>query len=176
MKEVLSIDRQLLIVARTKLHQRPLERAVQVYSALGQNGAVWMVLALGGAAASKRRRSSWLKAAAVVPGTLALNYAIKRMVKRSRPKLPGLKPLGGTLSSLSFPSAHACTSFATGHVLSKLVPEARTPLFLAALLMSASRPYLGLHYPSDVVAGALLGSAIGISCESLVTGQEVSGD
>jgi membrane-associated phospholipid phosphatase len=90
----------------------------------------------------------------------ALNTAIKRVVGRRRPELPGLPPLTGTPTALSFPSAHASTSFAGADVYSRLGLPAPLLYALAAGL-SLSRLYLGVHYPSDVVAGAVLGALAG---------------
>jgi undecaprenyl-diphosphatase len=59
---------------------------------------------------------------------------------------------------LSYPSAHASTSFAGARALAAAWPAA--PLYALATAMAVSRPYIGVHYPSDVVAGAALGSAI----------------
>ena len=75
---------------------------------------------------------------------------------RPRPDLgPELAPLSPTISSLSYPSAHAATSFAAAGALG-----GSAPLYAAAGAMALTRPYLGVHYPSDVVAGALLGWAL----------------
>jgi membrane-associated phospholipid phosphatase len=79
-------------------------------------------------------------------------------VRRTRPRLDGLPPLATVPSDLSYPSAHAATSFAAARVLSEALPAA--PLYAAAGLMAATRPYLGVHYPSDVLAGTLLGLAL----------------
>jgi undecaprenyl-diphosphatase len=92
---------------------------------------------------------------------MALNYAVKRAVRRRRPQFEELPPLVRLPRSLSFPSAHAATSFAGATALGTLAPAFRAPLIAAATLMALTRPYLGLHYPSDVLAGALVGTGVG---------------
>jgi undecaprenyl-diphosphatase len=94
----------------------------------------------------------------VVIGSYALNYAVKVAVQRRRPELVGLPPLTGTVSGLSLPSAHATSSFAAARAFSGLLPGRM--LYLAAAAFAVSRPYLGVHYPSDVLAGAALGTAV----------------
>jgi membrane-associated phospholipid phosphatase len=72
--------------------------------------------------------------------------------------MDGLPPLVPTGSDISYPSAHASTSFAGARALARAWPG--TPLYAAAAAMALSRPYVGVHYPSDIVAGALLGVAV----------------
>ena len=104
------------------------------------------------------RRKGWLRGVGIVAGAYALNFVVKVAVRRRRPQLDGLAPLTATVSGLSFPSAHATTSFAAARAYGGLVPAA--PLYAAAAAFALSRPYLGVHYPSDVLAGAVLGTAI----------------
>jgi undecaprenyl-diphosphatase len=89
-----------------------------------------------------------------------LNTAVKRVVGRRRPELPGLPALTGTPTALSFPSAHASTSFAGAVTYSRLGLPA-LPLYTLATGLALSRLYLGVHYPSDVLAGAALGTLVG---------------
>lgn len=132
-----------------------------MFSRAGEHGACWLGLGLTGAALSdsRVRRARWLRGVGIVAGSYTLNYAVKVAVRRRRPALPGLPPLAPTVSRLSFPSAHATTSFAAARAFRGLV-GARV-LYGAAGLLAVSRPYLGVHYPSDVLAGAILGTTVG---------------
>jgi decaprenylphosphoryl-5-phosphoribose phosphatase len=160
----LQLDYQALLLARTRAHTRFAERLIGIYSRTGEHAACWVALGLAGAAGARTadRRRAWLRGAAIVGGSYGCNYAVKLLVRRRRPELDGLPPLTPTVSRLSFPSAHATTSFAAARAYSGLAPAAG--LYAAAVAFALSRPYLGVHYPSDVLAGAALGTAIGQTC------------
>lgn len=150
---------RVLLFARRRGHARAVERTVSTYSRLGEHGGAWIALGLGGAMLDRRdpsRRARWLRGARIVLGSYLLNQILKFAIRRQRPELAGLPPLTPTVSRLSFPSAHATTAFAGARAYSELVPSG--PLYAAAVLFGLSRPYLGVHYPSDVVAGAALGT------------------
>lgn len=157
---MLELDRKLLVLARTRGHSAVLERAIGLYSRTGEHAACWIGLGLGGAALTRdrNRRAAWLRGVRVVAGAYAVNYAVKVTVRRRRPELPGLEPLTPTVSRLSFPSAHATSSFAAARAFSRAAPA--WALYAAAAAFALSRPYLGVHYPSDVLAGATLGTAV----------------
>jgi membrane-associated phospholipid phosphatase len=162
------LDRAALRFLRTRLRAPALDRAAIAYTATGEFGALWIALSFGGALLDRRRRGLWLACGASVPFALSVNYVIKRTVHRPRPDLPGLPAVGRVPTSLSFPSGHAATSFAGAEAIGTLVPHARGPLRIGAGLMALTRPYLGLHYPSDVLVGSLLGAALGRSALALL--------
>jgi len=151
-----------LLIARTRAHTRHSERAVAAFSRLGEHGAVWLAIGAAGAlrARGQERSRGFRRARRTVVATYALNTAIKLAVRRPRPELDGLPALTTTPSALSFPSAHASTSLA-GAVSYSRLGLAPLPLYSLAAALSLSRIYLGVHYPSDVLGGALLGGAVG---------------
>jgi membrane-associated phospholipid phosphatase len=156
-----SLDRRLLRAMRTRGHSPAAEAAMIALGRLGEWGAVWAGIGLAGAAIDGSRRRRWLRAAAVGPAAVGANFAVKLAIGRPRPSLRGLPPLAGAPTSLSFPSAHATSSLAAATAFGRVEPRTRLPLYALAGGICATRPYLGLHYPSDVLAGALLGLAIG---------------
>ena len=161
MTAVETIDRRLLLFARTRGHGPRRDRAISAYSRLGEHAACWLALGAVGAALDPGRRGRWTRGAGLVASSVALNYAVKVVVRRARPQLSGLPPLSPVVSRLSFPSAHATTSFTAAAAYRGLLPAAA--LYSAAGAFALSRPYLGVHYPSDVVAGMALGTVVGIA-------------
>jgi undecaprenyl-diphosphatase len=155
------LDTALLRVMRTRAHRPAAERAMRALGTAGEWGAVWAAGGLMAAALDRPRRRRWLAAAAVGPLAVGANFAVKLVVRRPRPDLDGLAPLAGAPSKLSFPSAHATSSVAAATAMARIAPGARGPLYLLAALLCLTRPYLGMHYPSDVLAGAALGAALG---------------
>lgn len=137
----------------------PLDPAIRAYSRGGEHAACWLLTCAAGAAVDRRRRTDWRRAAATIGGTYLLNTALKLVIRRRRPELEDLPALISTPTKLSFPSAHSSSSFAAAAVLRPLLP--RVPLRAAAATMALSRVYLGVHYPSDIAAGALLGTLTG---------------
>ncbi len=154
------LDERLLRLARTRGHTPSRDRAVARFTLLGQHAALWLAIGAAGQALDGSRRVRWRRATGAVAATYALNTATKLVVRRQRPQLRGLPALVGTPTTLSFPSAHASTAFAGALAYSRAGLPA-LPLFALAAGLSYSRLYLGVHYPSDVLAGALLGTVVG---------------
>jgi membrane-associated phospholipid phosphatase len=161
MRSLRALDERLLRIARTRGHSPRAERAIARFSMLGQHGGVWLAIGGAGWALDSARRSGWRRASAGVAGAYLLNTALKLLIRRRRPELADLPALSDTPTQLSFPSAHACTSFAGARLYSRLGVPA-PPLYGLALGLSLSRLYLGVHHPSDVLAGAALGNIVGV--------------
>jgi membrane-associated phospholipid phosphatase len=125
----------------------------------GTYGAVWLVLAAVFAIGLRRPQIFVWTLVADGVGELAAD-TLKAAIPRARPHVHALvaRP-----HSHSFPSGHATTSFACATVLAFAVPRRRLPLLLLAAAIAWSRVYVGVHYPLDVLAGALLGAAIGMA-------------
>jgi undecaprenyl-diphosphatase len=88
---------------------------------------------------------------------------IKNLVERVRPcnALENVNILAGCTGSFSFPSSHAVNNFAIAVFYSSFFKKYRTLLFIVASLVAFSRIYVGVHYPSDAIGGAIIGSGIG---------------
>jgi decaprenylphosphoryl-5-phosphoribose phosphatase len=155
------LDEKLLRAMRTRGHSAGVERAMRALGKAGNNGAVWFAIGAALAIFDPSNRDAWMACAVLGPIAIVLNYAVKLAVRRPRPVIEGLPPLGGAPSSLSFPSAHATSSFAVATAMTRVDPLGALAFFLAFAL-ALGRPYLGMHYPSDVLAGALFGVALGL--------------
>jgi membrane-associated phospholipid phosphatase len=135
-------------------------RWVRRYSRLGEHAAVWLAVGAAGAAVDGRRRRRWVRATGCVGSAYLLSTSIKLAIGRKRPVVEDLPHLMATPTGLSFPSSHSTSSFAAAQAFGGLLP--RTGLYGSAAAMAFSRLYLGVHYPSDVAAGAALGTVVGI--------------
>ena len=93
-----------------------------------------------------------------------LVLAVKAGVERPRPAttIPQADPLMGA-GGWSFPSGHAATAFAGAVALTYLWRRGAPLFFLLAAAIAFSRVYVGVHYPGDVVAGAALGTVVGLA-------------
>lgn len=134
-------------------------RGALLLSRAGEHALGWVALGLAGAALDARQRRSWLRATAAVAGAHALSVGLKRLVRRPRPSDPRIRVRLAPPGRWGFPSSHAASTAAAAVAYSSLLGR-RLPLASIPLMM-ASRVVVGLHYPSDVLAGAVLGGAVG---------------
>ena len=92
---------------------------------------------------------------------LARTLGVKRVVRRTRPDHPSVEVRVGTPSRLSFPSAHATSTTAAAVLYGRLLRRPLVPVLVPP--MALSRLVLGVHYPSDVVAGSALGAVVALA-------------
>ena len=155
--ELLVVDRDLAQAA-TDVRWAPATAVFVLLSAWWVKSVVYV---LAGAWHDLRARTPPFTALAIGVAfglSSVASAAIKTLVDRARPELD---PAIALPHSASFPSGHATTAFAAAVATAILVPRLRWPALLLAALVALSRVYLGVHFPLDVLAGALLGSAVG---------------
>jgi membrane-associated phospholipid phosphatase len=157
---VRALDLALLRLLRTNAHRPKPETVVLAFTHAGEHGLAWQCLCALGACLDRGRRSAYLRTMRTVALAYLANIALKYLVRRRRPHIAGLPPLSSTVTSLSYPSAHSTTSFAAARALTRERALPWPPIYAAAKAMAASRVYAGVHYPTDVLAGAALGTAV----------------
>jgi membrane-associated phospholipid phosphatase len=126
-------------------------------SHFGEHALGWIAIGGVGALVDRDRRKEWAGVAVGAVGAHAASIVIKRIVRRRRPDHPQIAVNVSTPSKLSFPSSHATSTTAAALLIGRI-----TGLPVAAAVvppMLLSRLVLGVHYPSDVLTGALLGAA-----------------
>ncbi len=134
-------------------------RVVSRFSSTGEHAGLWLLVGAVGIAVDEPRRDEWRKATAGVGLAYLANFGLKNVFRRKRPLFEDLPQLIKTPTALSFPSAHATSSFAAARAYAPLLPTG--PLYAVAGTMALSRVYLGVHYPTDIVAGATFGTIMG---------------
>lgn len=133
------------------------------------------LLAGGIIADDKRMRQNALYVASSSAVNVLFTMLIKKVVKRPRPFLANVKIKAVYQPShYSFPSGHTSTSFTTATALSQAYPKwyVIVPSYLWAGSVGYSRLYLGVHYPTDVAAGAILGAGTAFSLRGMRTTKE----
>ena len=136
-------------------------------------GAVWIALALALGLVTRRGILPSLGLAILVGATTfaadTASFGVKDLTSRTRPFFAHrqIHPLYVVHSS-SFPAGHAATAFAGATLLAYVWPRGTTFFLLLATAIGYSRVYVGVHYPSDVIVGALLGVAVGLAAVAVL--------
>lgn len=159
MSLIQNLDNSILLYIKNNMHGHIMDKAMVVITSLGDKGLIWIIIAALLIINKKYRKIGFMALAALILATILGEGILKHLVQRVRPSadisaanllIP--KPL-----SYSFPSGHTTSSFAVAGVLAKYFKDYALELFGLASLIAFSRLYLYVHYPTDVLAGIILG-------------------
>ncbi len=140
-----------------------LDTIMPAVTALGSGSVLWLALAAVLLLRPQTRRTGWMLLGALALETVCCNLLLKPLVARPRPFAlePGIQLLIAPPGDFSFPSGHTAAGFAAVSALYFGKSRLWLPALAAAVLIAFSRLYLYVHYPTDVLAGAVLGVACG---------------
>jgi len=162
---LLALDGNILLWIQEFVRVGFLDPVVALYTQLGNAGLLWIGLCLGMLLFKKTRKAGVLGLLSLALGALCTNVVLKHLVSRPRPWLTveGLTCLVVEKDPNSFPSGHTCAAFAAAGIWLHTLPEKwmRVTALVLAAVMGLSRLYVGVHFPSDVLAGAAIGFACG---------------
>lgn len=154
-----SWDVSVLYWIQENLRIDALNPVIVFLTSLGKAGIFWILLSLALLIPKKTRKAGLVAAISMAVCFLLANLVIKPGVARIRPyeAYSFLKPIVPPERSFSFPSGHTVNGFACSLILVRMLPKkAGIPLVILAAVIALSRMYVGVHYPSDVIAGFLI--------------------
>ena len=166
MDAILNLDGSILLWIQDHLRADFITPAVKVITHLGDKGIFWIALALVLIAFRRTRRIGLTCALAMLFGLMLTNLLIKPLVARVRPYevVEGLTRIIEAQRETSFPSGHTTCGLACAWVIFRMAPKKYgVPTLALAILIALSRMYVGVHYPTDILGGAV----IGLSCAAL---------
>ncbi|MBQ8109930.1 MAG: phosphatase PAP2 family protein [Clostridia bacterium] len=160
MDAIMQFDSSILLWIQDSLRTDFLSPIVKVITHLGDKGIFWIAVTLALLCFRKTRRLGVMCLVSMVIGLVVTNLVIKNWVARIRPYevIPGLNCIVGLAKDYSFPSGHTTNSLACAWVLFRRAPKKwGVSALVLAILISLSRLYVGIHYPTDVIGGAVIG-------------------
>lgn len=160
------LDESILLWITQHLRLPVLNEILTFYTNLGNGGLLFIVAAIVLVCFRATRRAGASAGVGMLLGFLVTNLTVKPLVSRARPwvVLEELVTLATSGDPNSFPSGHTCSAFAFGVAVAMVLPWkwAKAAAIAAAALMGFSRVYVGVHFPSDVLAGAVIGTLCGL--------------
>jgi undecaprenyl-diphosphatase len=154
-----NLDNSILLYIKNNMHGPILDKAMVIITSLGNEGAIWIVIAGFLIINKKYRKIGLMVLGALILSTILGEGILKHLVQRIRPSadIPAVNLLIPKPLSYSFPSGHTTSSFAVAGVLAKYLKKYAFIFWGVASLIAFSRLYLYVHYPTDVLAGIILG-------------------
>ncbi|MBZ9688544.1 phosphatase PAP2 family protein [Clostridium estertheticum] len=165
-KKINKFDNYILFIIEKYVHNRCLDIIMPVLTFMGNMGIVWVIIAIALIVDKPYRIIGYSIFLTLIIGTIVGEGIVKHIVRRVRPcnkqdnfSMFNLKPI-----SYSFPSGHTLSSFAAAEMLSLYFTQYRLVFMSMAILIALSRLYLYVHYPTDVIAGFI----IGVLCSKII--------
>ena len=165
LQNLIAMEADILLWIQNNIRNDVLTPIFKFVTTLGNAGVIWIVLSVGLLIPKKTRRVGVLALVSLLFSALIDNVILKNVVARTRPYdvIEGLTSLVGAQKDYSFPSGHTGSAFAAAGVMFRGLPKKfGIPILVFACLMGLSRLYVGVHYPSDVLGGALIGTGIAL--------------
>lgn len=168
LQSIQQLDGEILLLIQQYLRTDMLTPFMKSVTFLGNGGWFWILCAVVLLAVPKTRKTGYAAALSLIFGVIVTNLLLKNIVARPRPfaEVEALIPMIIKPKDFSFPSGHTTASFAVALVMLRMLPKKfGIPAVVLAALVAFSRLYLGVHYPTDVLAGfviALVGSTLSV--------------
>lgn len=171
LESLLNIDGGVLLFIQESI-RNPILNSIMIFiTTLGDGGYIWIAATILLLIPKKTRKVGIMSAVALLGSLIINNEIIKNLVKRPRPfvTFTDLQIIIPTPSQYSFPSGHTSSSFAAAAVFYRHLPKKLgIPSVVLAGLIGFSRLYVGVHYPTDVIAGVVMGIFLSYLAEFLV--------
>ena len=170
MEVLLGLDGNILLWIQEYIRNDFLTPFFVFITKLGDVGMIWIVLTLILMCNKKTRKTCVISAVALLLSLLFCNVLLKNLVQRVRPYevIDTLTILVERQKDFSFPSGHTSASFAAGIVFFRNLPKKfGVPAVILACLISFSRLYIGVHYPTDVICSIVFGVVLAFLSEQL---------
>lgn len=153
-------DENIMLFFQEQIRNAFLNPIMVFFSYIGYVGTIWIVISLILIGRKNTRRVGIVTLLTMLICYCVNDLIIKEIFQRPRPfeTMPELAILTFIPGSASFPSGHACSSFASAYILTRSFGKRGSLAYILAALIAISRPYVGVHYLSDVIVGAVVGT------------------
>ena len=171
LETLLNLDGGFLLFLQESVRNPILDNIMIFITSLGNGGLIWIAATIVLLIPKKTRKAGIMSAVALLGSLIINNNIVKNIVQRPRPfvTFTDLQIIIPTPSEFSFPSGHTSSSFAAAAVFYRHLPKKLgLPAVILAGLIGFSRLYVGVHYPTDVIAGVLMGILLSYLAEYLV--------
>ena len=164
---LIKLDGDILLWIQDNLRADWLDPIIKAITYLGNGGIFWILVCILLMLIKKTRATGAVCSCSLAVTFLINNLILKNVIARVRPyeAIESLTRIIGAQSDFSFPSGHSGASFAVAVVIFMEMPKKYgIPAVILAFLIALSRLYVGVHYPSDVIAGIATGTVYAVIC------------